>query len=596
MEQFKNTVVSKHFKDGLQYHSSMNFNTKWAEYERFLSGDQWPAVTENSKTKTLPRPVFNIINFILSHKKSSVQSETLKIIYTPEEVDNIQGVDEEELQALLLAKEGAELFTKYSTTCWEKIQLDKLNDELLISASTLGSGFLHFYWDNSVRGGVVNKYIGEIAGEFIDPSNIFFGNPNIANIQKQPYITIVSREMAKNVQSMAKENGVPDMLVALIKGDKDLTSQIYDGSKQELNDSEMVNVLTEYYYKNGEVHFVKVCNDIIIKPETNTSLRLYPIALMNWRPKKGCIYGTGDCEGIIANQKAINFLLALQILSVQSTAWPKILVKPGALKQKITNTPGEIITDYSMNGDGIKPMQTVSYNPQTSMLTDTIVNLTKEFSNATESALGIAPGADTSAQAIMLLQKSAGISLEDVRARFHRMIEDVARIWLEFFCTKYNMPRPVLIKDNETSYTTTMLGIKYREFPYSVKIDIGNSSQYSEISQQATLDKLFEMGAIDVVMYVKYSSDNNVPHKESLLKELETNKQNALAQMQGMGMPPQGDIQSNSPPSNAPPIGAEPPIEPTSLGQEVGMNPVYPPSMNYIKEAQDIGEYLPGLR
>lgn len=400
IENYKNTEVGKHFKDGISYQQSNSFPTKWAEYERFMSGDQWPAVSESSKTKSLPRPVFNVINYVLSHKKASVQSENLKMIFTPEEFNNLGDINGEDESILLLATQGADLFTKYSSSCWEKIQQDKLNDELLTSASTLGSGFLHYFWDNNIKGGVINKYVGEIAGEFIDPSNIFFSNPNIADIQKQEYITIVSRKSAKKVRDIGKENGVPDTLLALIRGDKDLTSQIYDSAKKEVNDSENVNLLTEYYMKNGTIHFIRVCNDIIVKGETNTGLRIYPIAFMNWRLRKGSIYGTGDCEGIIPNQKAINFLLALQILSVQNTAWPKLLVKPGSLKQKITNTPGEIITDYSLGGDGIKPMATVSYNPQTSMLVDSIVSLTKEFSNAHESVMGQSFGADASAQSI----------------------------------------------------------------------------------------------------------------------------------------------------------------------------------------------------
>ena len=73
LEQFKDETVGQHFKDGVSYQQSMGFTTKWAEYERFLNGDQWSAPTE--KTRNMPRPVFNIISYIQRHKKASIQNE-----------------------------------------------------------------------------------------------------------------------------------------------------------------------------------------------------------------------------------------------------------------------------------------------------------------------------------------------------------------------------------------------------------------------------------------------------------------------------------------------------------------------------------------
>ena len=36
-DQFKDEVLSKHYKDGIQYQQSMGFTKNWAEYERFLN-------------------------------------------------------------------------------------------------------------------------------------------------------------------------------------------------------------------------------------------------------------------------------------------------------------------------------------------------------------------------------------------------------------------------------------------------------------------------------------------------------------------------------------------------------------------------------
>lgn len=537
MEEIKFTdkTLSKHHKNGLQYHQSMGFSEKWPEYERFLAGDQWPAPTE--RTKGLPRPVFNIIAYIQTHKKANVMGDSIKMIYSSEEEEEF-GVNSE----IDTAMEGADLFTKFAEKTWERIQQDKLNDELLISASNCGTGLLHYYWNQNITGGISTKYIGDFEGEFIDPANCFFGNPQCADVQKQPYVLITHRELLSNVKEIAKANGVPEHLMELLTEDKNVNNELYDSAKHEMGDMEKVTVLTEYYKKNGSVYFKKVVNDVLIVPETDTKLTLYPIALMPWRPRKKCIYGIGDTEGLIANQKGINFSLAMMLLSQQQTGWPKLLAKPGAIQQTITNTPGEIITDYYVGeGDGIKYMQTGSFSAQTFGLVDKFIELTKNLSGANEAAMGEAPGADMSAQAIALLQKSAGVPLEDIKKRFYLCMEDVGRIWADIWKNKYNLPRRIKVDNDEgNAEMRDFLGTDYKNSPIHLKIDIGPSTTYSEFSAQGTLDRLYDRGAIDTKLYLKYSSKTSVPFKENLLRELEAMGEQNMMQEEVPGILPEG--------------------------------------------------------
>ena len=537
MEEIKFTdkTLSKHYKNGLQYHQSMGFSEKWPEYERFLAGDQWPAPTE--RTKGLPRPVFNVISYIQTHKKANVMGDSIKMIYSSEEEEEF-GVNFE----IDTAMEGADLFTKFAEKTWERIQQDKLNDELLVSASNCGTGLLHYYWNQNITGGISTKYIGDFEGEFIDPANCFFGNPQCADVQNQPYVLITHRELLSNVKEIAKANGVPDHLMGLLTEDKNVNNELYDSAKHEMGDMEKVTVLTEYYKKNGKVYFKKVVNDVLIVPETDSKLSLYPIALMPWKPRKKCIYGIGDTEGLIANQKGINFSLAMMLLSQQQTGWPKLLAKPGAIQQTITNTPGEIITDYYVGeGDGIKYMQAGSFSPQTFGLVDKFIELTKNLSGANEAAMGEAPGADMSAQAIALLQKSAGVPLEDIKKRFYLCMEDVGRIWADIWKNKYNLPRRIKVDNGEgNTEMRDFLGTDYKDSPIHLKIDIGPSTTYSEFSSQGTLDRLYDRGAIDTKLYLKYSSKASVPFKENLLRELESMAEQGMMQEEIPQILPEG--------------------------------------------------------
>lgn len=518
--QFMDNVLSKHYANGLKYHKSMGFYEKWPEYERFLAGDQWPAATE--RTKGLPRPVFNLIAYIQTHKKASVMGDSIKMVYTSEEIDEA-GVD----PLIDNAMNGADKFTKFADATWERLDQDKLNDEMLVSASNCGTGILHYYWNNTIKGGLTNKYIGDFEGEFIDPANCFFGDTQCTDVQKQPYILISHRELTKNVIEAARKGGVPETLVSLINADKNTNDELYDAAKHEMEDMGKVTVLTEYYKKNGNVYFKKVCNDVVIVPETNTMLTRYPIAVMTWRPRKKCSYGIGDTEGLIANQKGVNFSLAMMLLSQQQTGWPKLLAKPGAIKQQITNAPGEIITDYYVgDGDGIKYMNTQSFSANTFGLVDKFISLTKDLSGANDASMGIAPGADMSAQAIMLLQRSAGVPLEDIKKRFYRCVEDIGRIWEDIWKTKYNLPRKVKVTGEDgNDAMMEFTGTDYKDAPMSLKIDIGPASTYSEFTAQSTLDKLYDKGAIDTVTYLKFSSKTAVPFKTELIKELENQMQ-----------------------------------------------------------------------
>ncbi len=164
----------KQYKEGLSYKRRMGFLDKWPEYERFKAGDQWPAATQ--RTKGLPRPVFNIIKMVESHKVASVMSEQINMIYSADEVDEDNPMD----------VDVGELFSRYSATTWERIKQDELNEEALDIAANTGTTIWHYYWDNNIQGGNKMPYVGEMEGEVLDPINVFFGNPQQRNVQKQP--------------------------------------------------------------------------------------------------------------------------------------------------------------------------------------------------------------------------------------------------------------------------------------------------------------------------------------------------------------------------------------------------------------------------
>ncbi len=527
------SAIQQQYKDGLSYKKQQGYLDDWAQYERFRAGDQWPKVTD--RTRDLPRPVFNVIDQIQGHKVSSVMNENIKMVFSANEAEE----GEKEFDA-------ADTFTRYADSTWERIKQDELNELALDSGSNVGTSIWHYYWDSSKYGGNKLKYQGELCGETIDAVNFFAGNPQQKDVQKQPYIIITSRDEVDNVKAEAKANKVSEEMLALIVPDSDTEDQAYDKAKDEITGSKKITVVTMYWKENGFVFFTKVAGTVVFKPKTNSRMKLYPVEVMQWKGRKKSIFGIGDTEGLIPNQKSINFLIAMQILSVQNTGWPKMLIKRGenGIKQTPTNNPGEILVDNAPPGSWsaqyMSPGQT-SNNAQA--LVDNIMAYTKEVAGANESALGEQVSANMPAAAIMMLQKAAGIPIESIKRRFYQSMENIGHIWAEFWKVYYNTERNIPLKnDDGESFTQPFRGTDYKDVDMNLKIDIGPSSSYSETLMMSSLDKLFDGQHITLEQYLKFVPSNVIPFKDRLLKDVQAQAEQQ-AQMQQQQEQMQGQQQ-----------------------------------------------------
>ncbi|WP_091016009.1 hypothetical protein [Paenibacillus amylolyticus] len=512
--------VEREYKEGTNYFRRVGYLKKWPEYERFKASDQWPAATQ--RTRNLPRPVFNIIEMIEDHKVANVMSEQINMIYSTQERDPQQ--DEDDM---------GELFSHYSAATWERLKQDAMNEEGLQIAANSGTGIWHYYWDNDMKGGRKAPWIGEMEGEILDPINVFFGNPQQRDVQKQPYIIISSREDVKNVKQYARANGMSKEMVGQIKPDKDTQEEGYDLAKVEVNDHGKVTVLTKYWKgKDKEtgtksVYFCKVASGLTIKKATNMLLSLYPLGVMQWKRRKKSIHGIGDTEGLIPNQKAINLMIAMELMSAQNTGFPKLRYKSGAIDpSKVTNAIGEMIEDHSPPGTvGVDFMNPGATTGQAMRLVEAIVSYTRQMSGADEAATGKAPGADLNATAIMLLQKAAAIPIESIKRRFYSLIEDIGRIWEDFWKIKYNLPRQIILKDNDgEEYAAAFNGSDYQDVEFDLKIDVGPSSTYSESLVLSSLNEARARNDITFEQYLRYAPKTVVPYRDRLLKEIEEDK------------------------------------------------------------------------
>lgn len=522
------------YLEGIAYHNKMGFPTKFPMYVRFKEGDQWAQPTE--RTKNLPRPVINIIEMIVRSKRSSVLDQPVSIVYR-------QGGAPEDDVEKQMQQDAAENMTEYARKVWDSADMDKLCSEAVDDAATNGTGIWHFYWDNSVTGGRMEPYVGELRGETVDALNFFVANPQMRDVQKQDYIIIAQRLKVGAVREMAKARGLKEEQIAQIVPDDYIESETYRAARMELDgkENEKVTVLTKYYRKDGAVVFdkatrsVEICKGVSLTPagddEDGIKIKLYPVAAMNWKLRKACFYGIGEVEGLIPNQKLINFMQGMQGFAVQQMGFPKIITKPGALKQPLTNEPGEVITDYG-NG-GISYLAPPAFSSAAAQLCNDMIDMTRVVTGTTEVATGESMGANMAASAIIALQNQAQTPVNEIQRHFWRAVKDIGRIWSEFFRTYCSDRREIVVEMGDEVQGRVFTGTEYAKYDFDLQVDVGASSEYSAVLAQATLDKMLDRGDITIDQYIDISDPNVAPFKEKFKRMRE-----AQPEMTGMpGMP-----------------------------------------------------------
>ncbi len=563
----KKTALWEEYTAGLSYQKAMGFAGDFPSFVKFKEGEQWPAATKN--TASLPRPVFNVVDMFIRNKRSSITNQPITIQYSPVEFS----ADE---NAAALADEGAKDFTDYARQLWEDCEQDELNNQFLDDAATLGTGVLHYFYDPSVIGGGEKPYIGEIRGEIIDPLNIFFGNPQIREVQRQPYIIIAQRMDAADVEREAREEGLSEEQIALIKGDTRHENQGYAAAKQELSNRKKITVLTKYYRKGGSVLRDRCTEQVeIIKGRSLTppgaahTITRYPIVVLNWYYRKASIFGIGECQTLIPAQKAINFLKAMELLSAERTAWPKVLVQQGVTNQPITNEPGEIITVNSRDGLGVSYLNPPAMSSGASALAQSIFDLMRTVSGVNEVASGEPLGSSISASAIIALQSQAVKPIEEVQNHFWRAIKQVGLIWEDLIKAYYSDERYITVTDtvaadDPADRTRAFTGAAYADIGFRLKVDVGASSHYSESLSVSTLDRFLDAGYITPYDYVDLAPRHVVPWREQIKKKWKEDEAMQAAAMQqlpvGMEQLPGMQQPAGAGGANLPPVPQAPTV------------------------------------
>ena len=524
--------IWKQYLDGVKYQQSMGFTTDFPKFISFKEGDQWAAVTEN--TKNLPRPVFNITEMFIRAKRAAITNQGLSLTYTPLEV-----FDDEEMQTR--AEQGAKDFTDFAKIMWENLDQEELNNEFVDDSVTVGTGILHYYWNPNKNGGNQLKWNGDMQGEVLDALNVFVSNPQRRKIQDQEWVIIQDRMTIGEAKELARREGIAEEYIKLIGADNNESGE-YTSETKEVTENDKITVLIKYFKKDGAVYYSKSTSSMVIvedralTPEIEGAtfkMSLYPIALMPCIRRKKCIYGLGIAQDVIAINKAINQLKAMQLLNAIQCGNPALVTRPNAIRQKITNQGGQIITDYSPNGDGIRYMQPPNFSTIFSQLGNEMFELARTTTGVTDVSTGETLGANMAASAIIALQNQAKTPIKELQNRYFSAIKEVGDIWLEFFKAYYNMDRNMAVENEDGEVENRIFnGSQYADIDYKLKVEVAVATD-KETLAVSLLDAMRAREDINKEQYVELMPDAAMPFKSQIKDIWAKEKQDILVQAMG---------------------------------------------------------------
>jgi hypothetical protein len=533
------------------YYETVNANLD------FFSGNQW----RNSESTTLEKPVFNIIKRILTFFVATLTSANVAVKFEPLAYTDNAGDKH---------SEGAEIANGEIANLLEKMKFSNKLRDAYFQAGQTGDVAFHFYFDPTkkpYRGSMGMDIQGEISLELVSGTNVFFGNANNPEVDLQPYIIISGRDMVENLKAEAEQ--YKEYNSDEINSDYDFMYEAGDASQIEVNADEFGKALYIIKYhkdkKTGTIKVSKCVQNTYIYKDVDTGLSYYPIAWLPWEKQRNQYHGRALVTGIIPNQIFINKMFAMSMFNMMHTAFPKAVYNADVITSW-NNEIGQAIPvhgfDPSMNlGNIATYLEAGNMSSQITGLIDMAMAYTKETLGISDASMGNVNPTNTSA--IIAVQKSTSIPLENIKHNGYEAVEDIGKILLDMIGTYYGT-RPI-IKDVEEQDPMTNEAIKKKEVTMydfsqlkdlwlSTSVDVGESSYWSELASVQTLDNLLKNKYIDVVQYLERMPDGYIDEKTELINEI---KDRMKAEQDAMNAQQQAQSPTQPTPSTQPQVDYE---------------------------------------
>lgn len=556
------------YEAGKQYNNRIEpnyYDTVNANLD-FFAGNQW----RNLPDSEMPKPVFNIIKRVITFFVASLTTGMAKIQYSP-----LMLADNTPTQEI----DAADVANQQTAMLFDKFKMEFKTRDALFDGATTGDYCAHFYFDTTKRPyNYAPGVQGEICMELVDGTNVFFGNANNSMTDPQPYIGLSGRDTIENLRAEAKRYHEAEEDIEGIQPDKEYFYQAGEAAQIEVEASDIeagkALYIIIYRKKTEQVEGIdpltrlpitetkttitasKSVRGAYIYKDIDTGLSRYPIAWGNWEKQKNQYHGRALATGILPNQIFINRMFAMVMYHLMMTAFPKavynadaIAIWDNAVGDAIPVTGVGFETNLKNIASYLEPSQ---MSTQIVQVIEMVMQYTKEMLGASDAALGEIDPKNTSA--IIAVQKSSAIPLENPKANLYEWVEDIGHILFDMMGTYYGM-RPIVrekevetpkmdqfgqaaidpmgnvVTEKVTQKVTEMFDFSvFKNMWLDVKADVGESSYWSQIAANQTLDNMLAQGHIDIVQYLERVPDEYIPQKDELISQVQQRMMQAQAQ------------------------------------------------------------------
>ena len=281
LKELKETDVWTLYTQGQEFARRKNIYEETDENFRMYNGDQWAGL----KLKDIEPVQLNFIKPIINYKIGVISQNLWAIHYSADNFDNLQFVP--------TARRACELLNKKVAKIWENRYMDYKARQIGKNAAINSECPVYINY---------NEDEGMPDVEGLNKTDIYFGNENNSDIQKQPYILIKKRMSVLQAKEFAKENGAKEKEIEYIIGDQETFEEAGEDAKEEKDN--MVTIVWKLWKEKGTVHKSIATRYCEIEKDEDTQLTLYPITHMLWEEEMGSARGAGEVTtGLKANQR-----------------------------------------------------------------------------------------------------------------------------------------------------------------------------------------------------------------------------------------------------------------------------------------------------
>ena len=472
-----------------------------------------------------PQPVFNNINRFATFFVAAIMANKPKLSFeSPVTLDDDDVTD----------KMVNESWTEFV----ERVKLVWHTKNALYDGAVTGDyvGHLIMNPDAKPYNGAFGEVKGQIEFELVDPNNFYVGNPNSNDIQSQPYVQVVGRDLISNLNEEQKEvNSIQ------VNADNDTEEQAGYYGKIELEEVESedgkengkATYIITYTKKKAEgndnktVHVSKCTEGTYIYKDIDLGISLYPVALGNWELQRNTYHGMSFVQAAIPAQIFINRGFAMAMKNTIDTAFSKFLYD----KQSISGVTNSVATQIGVD---LKPGQRLTdvatfiapgnMSSQVIQMIDLANSYMKESAGASDALLGNINPEQASGVSIAVTSKQSGIPLENPKANMYNWLEDIGRIYYDMISNLYGT-RPVLVTNGDVTEQQEFNFDELKTLYKVPTIEVGSSGYWSELASIDTLNNLLDRQLIEFIDYLERMPEGYIENKQGLINKLKAKVQ-----------------------------------------------------------------------